>query len=682
MTSSKASIKSFKDLRIASLLPSTTDICIALGLQNNVVGITHECDFPLPDDSSKSSPFKHHFVICQAAIQNDPAATIAKKPLTLTVSHIDPSKATQAEIDLAVKTSLHDGLSLYNLNDDALSQAQPDIILTQSLCEVCAVAKDEVDDKVSCRLPPNQCQVLSLEPESLEEVTETFVRIADACGVPERGEELRRSFWEGAERVLLATKKSGIVKTKEALPKLLFLEWVDPPFNGGHWIPDMVEKWSGCRTATSWVTNTCKSVQLSWQQIYDADPDLVVIACCGFDLKRNEKDALAARELLKPLRAFKQGRIYAADGNLYFARPGPALREGIAILSRCAYDGDKDVVNELEGLGWLPNVGEGWARVVYDQEAVDPSIADMEDLITEKNEHTFAKLHEQACAEGKDVYIDPKTGYSVFTEIAHKKRGKCCGSGCRHCPYNHINVKDKANKIQQPAFLYEGPEKSYDEQHLFASIPTIPPNSHIKVLFHSGGKDSFLTIRKLVKEKLQNEQDPFHLILLTTFDSSTRVIAHQEIPIETVLKQAQHLEIPLLAIPLSRCSGETYLSRIQSGLNAIQSRVPDISKLTLVFGDLHLDHIREWREKELGQYPLEYPLWKVSYDDLMDDLEKSKIRVVLSAATKDGVKEGTVFTRNFRNVVEALGMDGFGENGEFHSVAEVWAASRKEALGL
>mmetsp|Transcript_7425 Transcript_7425/g.13655 ORF Transcript_7425/g.13655 Transcript_7425/m.13655 type:complete len:307 (+) Transcript_7425:3-923(+) len=306
----------------------------------------------------------------------------------------------------------------------------------------------------------------------------------------------------------------------------------------------------------------------------------------------------------------------------------------------------------------------------------------MEDLITGKNEHTFAKLHEQACAEGKDVYIDPKTGYSVFTEIAHKKRGKCCGSGCRHCPYNHINVKDKANKIQQPAFLYEGPEKSNDEQHLFASIPTIPPNSHIKVLFHSGGKDSFLTIRKLVKEKLQNEQDPFHLILLTTFDSSTRVIAHQEIPIETVLKQAQHLEIPLLAIPLSRCSGETYLSRIQSGLNAIQSRVPDISKLTLVFGDLHLDHIREWREKELGQYPLEYPLWKVSYDDLMDDLEKSKIRVVLSAATKDGVKEGTVFTRNFRNVVEALGMDGFGENGEFHSVAEVWAASRKEALGL
>ena len=688
MTTTKSTTNAIKDLRIASLLPSTTDVCIALGLQNHVVGITHECDFPLPNEVKP-------FVECAVAIHNSNAdhtatATTPTKPLTLTISHIDPHTSSQAEIDAAVKNSLHDGLSLYNLNDDSLIKAQPSIILTQSLCEVCAVAKDEVDSTVACKLPPNQCKVISLEPESLTEVAETFVTIAQACGVKERGEELKQLFWEGAERVKKITQKSTTRITTNhddgtttTLPKVLFMEWIDPPFNAGHWIVDMVA-WSGCTTASSFVTNTCKSVQLSWQQIYDADPDLVVIACCGFDLKRNEKDAREARKRLEPLRAFREERIYAADGNLYFARPGPALREGMAILARCAYDGDVEVVDALEGLGWLPNEGEAWSKVVFEkrnEEIMEPCIPDVEDMFANgQQQDNYSKVHEEACLAGKDFYKDPTSGYNVFTEVAHRKRGKCCGSGCRHCPFDHVNVKDKTKNIQQPAFLYEGSDN--DEPHIFASISSIPPGP-IKVLFFSGGKDSFLTIRQLVKQRLQNnDQDPFHLILLTTFDSDTRIIAHQEVPIDTVLKQAKHLQLPLLAVPLRRGSGETYLSRIQKGLDAIHKRVPDSSTISLVFGDLHLDHIREWREKELQQYTLEYPLWKTPYDDLMNDLEASHIRVVLSAATKEGVKEGMLFSRELRKSCEILGMDGFGENGEFHSVAEVWSVSREEALGL
>ena len=631
-------------LRIASLLPSTTDICISLGLQRYVVGITHECDFPAANPSSTNDE------------DSDAPDSDRSKPSILTVSHIDPKVRTQAEIDAAVKNSLHDGLSLYNLNDASLANARPTVILTQSLCEVCAVAKDEVDEKVACKLPEGQCRVISLEPNSLLDVTDTFVTVAEACGVKERGEQLKRFFWDGEEQVRRATALS--VKR----PKMLFMEWIDPPFNGGHWIPDMIEQ-AGCSSAMPWSNSACKSVQLSWKQVYESDPDVVIIACCGFDLERNREDAMGAREMLKPLRAFREERIYASNGNLYFARPGPGLREGTAVMARCAYDGDDEVVSALEGLGFLPKEGEGWVKMVFpDKPEMPTPIPDVEDIFHE-NEN-YSKLHDDACQAGKDFYEDPKSGYKVFTELAHKKRGKCCGSGCRHCPFNHVNVKDKTMRIQQPAFLYEGADSGVDA--FFASLSAIPPHSEIKVLFFSGGKDSFLAIRKLVKQRLQHgKTHPFHLILLTTFDSTTRIIAHQETPIETVLRQAQHLEIPLLAIPLRRGSGETYLNRIEKGLDAIRQRVPDILRITLVFGDLHLDHIRQWRENELAKYPLEYPLWKTPYHELMDDLEKSKVRVVLSATTKDGVKEGMVFTRGLWQSVVELGMDGLVRMGSF-----------------
>ena len=671
MTTNAVNTNEDDALRIASLLPSTTDICISLGLESNIVGITHECDFPSsshPLYSSSAPLMVGNGIHDNQSIVNDnnPHST---KPLTLTVSQIDPHIQSQAEIDTAVKSSLHNGISLYNLNDSALTDAQPTVILTQSLCDVCAVAKDAVDNEVACNFRPGQCKVLSLEPESLVEVVDTFCTVADACGVKERGVEIKLLFWEGLRQVLKATTMTA----NKQKPTVLFFEWLDPPFDAGHWIPDMLEQ-SGCVSALSQSKPTRKSTQLSWQQIYDCDPDVVIIGCCGFDLKRNEEDAIVAKEKLEPLRAFRTGRIFVSDGNLFFARPGPALREGVAILARCAYDGDDEVVEELETIEFMPKEGQGWSKIVFPEEKESTSIPDIEDLVP------YSKPHDEACKLNQDIYKDPSTGYNVFTEVAHKKRGKCCGSGCRHCPYDHANVKDKVRYIQNPAFLYDGPDS--EDNPIFAPLSSIPPGAHVKILFFSGGKDSFLTIRKLVKQR-QSSNIPFHLILLTTFDSKSRIIAHQEVPIDTVLRQAQHLEIPLLAIPLRRGSGETYLSRIEKGFNAIRQQVPDIQQMTLNFGDLHLDHIRDWRDKEMSNdYTLEYPLWKVPYEDLMDDLEASGIRVVLSAVTRDGLDEGMLFTRELWDNAVELGMDGFGEEGEFHSVAEVWTVSREQALGL
>lgn len=656
-----------QQLRIASLLPSTTDICTSLGLQSNVVGITHECDYP-----STIPLISHTRIVHQSTSQE------YQRPLTLTVSHIDPSTQSQSDIDTAVKSSLHNGISLYHLNDTALSDAKPSIILTQSLCDVCAVSEADVQKEVACHLPASK--ILSLEPETLQDVADTFVSIADACGVHERGVELRRLFFEDIDKVSRAVSSHA---KNDKPPSIMFMEWIDPPFDGGHWIPDMIER-SGCSSAVTQTENksTKKSIQLTWEKVYESDPDVLIVACCGFDLKRNIQDALSVQDRLKPLRAFREGKIFAADGNLYFARPGPALREGVAILARIAFDGNKDVVNALDELGFAPQEDVGWSRLSF--EVNSNEILDMEDLAKVES-CSYYKCHDDACKKGELTYIDPKTGYTVFTELAHKSRGKCCGSGCRHCPYNHINVKDKSKKIQQPAFLYEGCYDNLDKRNAaFSPISNIPICSDVKVLFFSGGKDSFLTIRKLVRQykAIQKEENrAFHLILLTTFDNESRIIAHQEIHIDTVIKQASHLEIPLLAIPLCRASGESYVSRMEKGLDAIRSRITGV-KLTLVFGDLHLDHIRDWREKELSAYPLEFPLWKTPYVDLIDDLEESQVPVVLSAVTRDGVEEGVVFTRDFMNKTIEMGLDGFGENGEFHSVAEVWNVSKDQALGL
>jgi diphthamide synthase (EF-2-diphthine--ammonia ligase) len=306
-------------------------------------------------------------------------------------------------------------------------------------------------------------------------------------------------------------------------------------------------------------------------------------------------------------------------------------------------------------------------------------IADMEDLFPDKE--GFSQAHDLACEQGELSYIDPETGYNVFTEIAHKKRGKCCGSGCRHCPYSHKNVKNKAAKIQQPSILYQQETRDADQKSQIFSTDT---NKEIKVLFFSGGKDSFLAIRALVRSYYQN--GPFGLVLMTTFDAATRVIAHQEVNIDQVIKQASHLNITLVGIPLRKGSGETYTDRIRSGLEVVKSFVPSQGCISsLVFGDLHLSPVKEWRDKILTQlgYELEYPIWKISYSDLIKDLEASKVPCQVSGSTREKeVPLGTMFDRKLYERLLSSDIDPFGECGEFHSLAMVWDVSRTTALGL
>ena len=192
--------------------------------------------------------------------------------------------------------------------------------------------------------------------------------------------------------------------------------------------------------------------------------------------------------------------------------------------------------------------------------------------------------------------------------------------------------------------------------------------------------------------------------MFTTFDATSRIVAHQEVHIDIIIKQAKHLQLPLVGVPLHRTTKTSYVNTVSRGLKLIKKRVTIVS---LVFGDLHLQHIRDWRDKELGKLdmPLEYPLWKIPYSQLIDDLEDSKVpcrvsavttevtrqrtettpqphRVHLGVITEFVVQEGLLFDRTLMGNCKEAEIDSFGENGEFHSVAEVWGVNRETALGL
>ena len=357
-----------------------------------------------------------------------------------------------------------------------------------------------------------------------------------------------------------------------------------------------------------------------------------------------------------------------------------------------------------------------------------------------KTELPYEIAHEKALKRGELKYIDPETGYQVFTELAHEKRGKCCGNGCRHCPFEFENVKD-THFIMNPTILHRRPKNSsLSSSYSFSSSSSLEEDNGVKVLFWSGGKDSFLALRVLIKQ-LQNQtsnsrnsnsdKDPRNRIcLLTTFDARSKMVAHQDLPIEIISRQAIHLNIDCIAIPLIQSSNEAYVSRIERGLESIQK---DLGKMvsSLVFSDLHVTHIREWREEMFGnmtikrgtqqnnnnssnssqkKYKMEFPLWHVDEKELLNDLQKSGVKVIISAVagTNLGIRNdndndienddidnsssssitpapvtiGIEYTPAVFEACKAVGWDAFGENGEFYSCAQVWSVPCELALGL
>lgn len=642
-------------LRICSLLPSLTEICGGLGLQEALVGITHECD--VCDDEAGF------------------ARALAAGAVVVTRSHI-PTGLSQGAVDAAVKASLCDGVSLYSLNEGQLRAAAPTVVLTQTLCQVCAVAEGEVAaacSRLSASLPSAPV-VLAFEPHTLADVGASFVDVATACGVPERGLALRAHF---DERLAAVRAVAAAACGSATPPTMLLLEWLDPPFDGGSWIPDMIR----CAGAVP-VMNAdvgAKSSGHTWAEVLAADPDVVVVACCGFDLERNVTDTHAMATQpggLGELRAWREGRVFATDANRYFARPSQALAAGAALLARVVHGPQIEAA-----LPFAPREGVAWRRMT-DPLAAAP-VADVEDCCGDADA-ARAALHAAACAAGAVSYVDPATGYSVMTAVAHQRRGKCCGSGCRHCPYAHAGVpaSQLAKRIQQPALLSE-------------PAGGLHPDG-VDLLFWSSGKDSLLALRALLATYVGSPAERRRrVVLLTTFDVESRFIAHQEVHIEQAQRQAQHLGVALLAVPLPRRAAEfgaagAYEARIEAALALLRAR--NVRVLRAAAGDLHLTEIRTWREQMLLSLGLSLvlPLWAqppgANYGALSADLAASGVPctvcAVASAEAALICAVGDEYDERLCSRLQAAGLDGFGENGELHTLACVWEASAAQVLGL
>ena len=477
---------------------------------------------------------------------------------------------------------------------------------------------------------------------------------------------------------------------------MLLLEWLDPVFDGGHWVPGMMRV-AGCEPGLNSLEGS-RSSRREWDDVVAADPDVVLVACCGFDLRRNAADAAAALAAnngdnpFAKLRAVRMGRCFVLDGNKYFARPAPALAVGAALVARCAHDGDENVVAALERLLFYPDCAKldddrnlAWARV----EGAGAQAMELNHLLRQMPEAGFEEpdvpdiedfdgLHEEACARGDNFYIDPKSGYMVMTRVKHEARGRCCGSGCRHCPFAHVNVRDKARCIQVPAML---------------NTPAEGLASEVIVLMWSGGKDSFLALRAMLKPGgALHKVGTSGVVLLTTFDATSRIVAHQEVGAKDVEKQAQHLNVGLVGVPLHRHAGTGYVSRLEAAISVVKSLGCKVKALAC--GDLHLEHIRSWREEAVGRglgMKILYPVWSdvagENYAALTEDLIASGVPCTVTAVTDDvaaaaGATVGAEFTPELTSKLQASGKDAFGEKGEFHTLARVWKAPRQLALGI
>jgi iron complex transport system substrate-binding protein len=283
-------------LRIASLLPSATEIAHFVGAGDALIGVTHECDYP-------------------PGVENLPR---------LTGTSIDQHSMTSAEIDAAVGERLTDSDSIYSLDAKLLRELKPDLVLTQGLCDVCAVSSNVVEQATAAL--PETPRVLSMNPTTLNEVLDVTVEVGDALG---RGGEARAKMAALSER--LARVEEAVAGLSR--PRVGCIEWLDPPFSAGHWIPDMVQLAGG---EELFARAGEPSERLSWEEIFGAAPEVLVLMPCGFDAVRAAGEARALLGILgwEDLPAVKNERVWAVDANSYYSRPAPRLVEGVEILAR------------------------------------------------------------------------------------------------------------------------------------------------------------------------------------------------------------------------------------------------------------------------------------------------------------------------------------------------------------
>jgi len=287
-------------MRVVSMIASSTEIACALGCEELLVGRSHECDYP---------------------------ESVKNLPVTTEIKFV--ADGTSYQIDERVKAMLQEGLSVYRVKGDLLKELRPDVILTQTQCEVCAVSLKDVEDATCQWLGGSRPQIVSLHPNALEDLWKDISSVALALKVEERGQHLivslQKRINELKEQAIQLRLKAG------QTPRVACIEWLNPLMAAGNWVPQLVELAGGENLLGEAGKH---SPMMSWEKLESLDPDVLVIMPCGFDIARTQTEMfnLTEKSTWKSLKAVREGRVYLVDGNQYFNRPGPRLVESLEIL--------------------------------------------------------------------------------------------------------------------------------------------------------------------------------------------------------------------------------------------------------------------------------------------------------------------------------------------------------------
>lgn len=307
-----------REQQIVSFLPSATEMACALGLSDQLVGITHECDYP-PEIRGK--------------------AVVVRNVLPI-------EQMSQRKIDTEVAQRMKDGLSLYQVDGDLLRALAPDLILTQDLCQVCAPSGNEVSQVLN--LLPKKPRILWLTPNSLEEIADNLRELGEATGRTKEAEELVAAGRARVEKIAALTRNLS-------RPRVFCMEWLDPVYCSGHWVPEMVRLAGGVDALAQ---EGKDSVRISWDDVLEFAPEVLIITPCGFNLEKTveESSKLSTFPDWSSLPAVRNGRVYAVDANSYFARPGPRVVDGTELLAHLvhpelfAWNGSENAYQRLDFL--------------------------------------------------------------------------------------------------------------------------------------------------------------------------------------------------------------------------------------------------------------------------------------------------------------------------------------------
>ena len=282
--------------RIVSLLPAATEIAAALGLMDQIVGVSHECDFP---KEANQRPRVTHCPVHNGGL-------------------------TSREVDEWVRGALREEGTIYVIDEPLLRELRPDVILTQKLCDVCAVGYGTVA-RLAQTLP-GPPQVVNLEPSSLSDIFDDIRRVAEVCAVPDTADKIITQL---LNRVEVVRRRANTIVHR---PRCFLMEWIDPPFCSGHWGPELVEIAGGYDPLGR---KHQPSAQIEWQEVVHAQPEIIVLALCGYDIDRTRRDYEVLRRFpeFDSLPAARRDQIYLVNASAYFARPGPRIVDSLEILA-------------------------------------------------------------------------------------------------------------------------------------------------------------------------------------------------------------------------------------------------------------------------------------------------------------------------------------------------------------